>query len=320
MNDRREFFKLTGAASLASLVPSLAYASPFPSKPINWIVPFSPGGGNDRWSRVISSVALDVIDQPLRIRNLPGASGTKGWEHMLSQPADGHTVMIASPTPVIELVTAKTPTIDPEDVKIVCFISAFNAILVTRPSRPWSTWSGLIDYAKAHPRKLKLGMTYSDLVGAALALRGADVEAELIPYASTSTAVTDMLGGKIDVTSATPSTALSLYPDQISTLLNATKRPLSTEIDEQLGRPLHVVDLGYPAINYPRWIGVHPDTSDDLVAALSRKIGDMLAQRSLETLMGRLGEEIIFTPRNEAQVQYAELIDGVKAATKSMKR
>ncbi|MGI9452734.1 MAG: Bug family tripartite tricarboxylate transporter substrate binding protein [Geminicoccaceae bacterium] len=319
MNDRRGFLKMTGIASLAGLLPSPVHASPFPSKPINWIVPFSPGGGSDRWSRVLSSVALDVIDQPLRIHNLAGASGTKGWEHMLMQPADGYTILIASPTPVIELMTAKSPAINPENVKIVCFISAFNAILVARPGRPWSTWSGLVDYARAHPGKLKVGMTYSDLVGAALALRGAGAKAELVPYASTSTAVTDMLGGKIDVTSATPSTALSLYPDQVSTLLNATKLPLPKDIDEQLGHPPHAVDLGYAAINFPRWIGVHPETPDDIVAELSEKIGEMLAQKSLKTLMGRLGEEIIFTPRNQAQMQYAELLDGVRAAISSMK-
>ena len=196
MKDRRAFLGLTGAVSLAGMLPSLAHAGPFPSKPINWIVPFSPGGGADRWSRVLSSVALDVVDQPLRIRNVPGASGTRGWARMLDEPADGHTILIASPTPVIELMTARDPAIKPDQVKIVCFISAFNAVLAARPHKPWSTWFDLIAFAKDHPGKLKMGMTYSDLVGAALALRGAGVEAELIPYSSTSTAVTDMLGGK----------------------------------------------------------------------------------------------------------------------------
>ena len=318
MNDRRGFLELTAAASLAGLAPSFAFASPFPSRPINWIVPFSPGGGADRWSRVLASVALDVVEQPLRIRNLPGASGTTGWAHLLAEPADGHTVLIASPTPVIELLKAKDVSIDPEQVKIVCFISAFNAILIAQPGRPWSTWPSLIDYARSHPGELKFGMTYSDLVGATLALHGAGVEAQLIPYSSTSTAVTDMVGGKIDVTSATPSTALTLYPDQATTLLNATKMPLSNEVNEQLGNPPHAAKLGYDTIDFPRWIGVHPDTPDDIVAQLSDDIGAMLAQESLKTLMGRLGEEIIFTPKKEAEKQYAELLKGVKAALSSI--
>lgn len=319
MYNRRELLKLTGAASFGILAPSLVHASPFPTKPINWIVPFSPGGGADRWSRVLSSVALDVVDQPLRIRNLPGKSGTKGWEHMLSQPADGYTILIGSPTPVIELTMADSLSLDPENVKIVCFISSFNAVLAALPGRPWSTWSDLIDYAKANPGKLKMGMTYSELVGAALSLAGAGIDAELIPYASTSTSVTDMLSGKIDVTSATPSTLLPLYPDQITTLLNTTKRPLPTEINEQLGFPPHAVDLGYPTINFPRWIGVHPQTSDDVVAKLSNKIGNMLEQQSLKKLMSRIGEEIIFTPMAEAQSQYQEILKGVRAAVDDMK-
>lgn len=320
MKSRREILTIAGGASLVSLAAIPALARPFPRKPINWIVPFSPGGGADRWSRVLSSVALDVVDHPLRIRNLPGASGTKGWQHMLAQPADGHSVLIASPTPVIELMMAKDAPIDPREVKIVCFISAFNAILIAQPGRPWSTWPDLIKYARNHPGQLRMGMTYSDLVGTALALQGAGVEAELIPYSSTSTAVTDLVGGKIDVTSATPSTTLSLYPDQVSTLLNATRMPLPEAVARQLGNPPHAVELGYQAINFPRWIGVHPDTPDEVVTELSDKIGAMLGQRSLKTLMGRLGEEIIFTPKHEAQEQYAELLDGVAAAIGVMKR
>ena len=239
---------------------------------------------------------------------------------MLSQPADGHSILIASPTPVIELMTTKQTDLAPQDVKMVCFISAYNAILVAQPGRPWSTWEDLVAYAKTHPGKLKMGMTYADLVGAALALRGAGVEAELIPYASTSTGVTDLIGGKIDVTSVTPSSALSLYPDQATTLLNATKMPLPKDIGQQLGNPPHAVELGYQAINFPRWIGVHPDTPDDLVTELSENIGAMLAQKSLRTLMGRLGEEIIFVPKEAAQQQYSELLEGVGAAIDVIKR
>ena len=320
MHSRRTLLKFAGAASLASLAHGGALASPFPSRPINLIVPFSPGGGADRWSRVISSVALDVVDQPLRVRNIPGASGTTGWKEMLEQPADGHTAIIASPTPVIELMVNPVPSVTPHKVKIVCLISAFNAILVSRPGGQWSDWMGLIDYAKTNPGKLTFGMTYSDLIGAALALRGAGVDAELIPYSSTSNAVTDLLGGKIDVTSVTPSTALSMYPDQIITLLNATKMALPDAVGKQLGHPPHAVDLGYPAINFPRWIGVHPDTPDWIVADLSAKIGEMLEQKSLKTIMGRMGEEIIFAPHLQAQAQYAELLSGVESVVKQMKQ
>lgn len=325
MTDRRQFLKLgglasvVGSASLAGLIPAQALAGAFPSKPIEWIVPFSPGGGADRWSRILSSVALDVLDQPLQIRNIPGASGTKGWQEMLTQPADGHTTLIASPTPIIELMKSTAPLVDPRRVKIVCFISAFNAILFTRPNKPWSTWAGLVDYARDNPGKLRFGMTFSELVGTALSLKGAGLEAKLIPYTSTSTAVTDMLGGTIDITAGTPSTALSFVPNQATALLNATQRPLPEDVNAQLGNPPHAVEFGYDAMNFPRWIGVHPETPDDVVAELSSRIGAMLSHESLIQMMRRLGEEIIFVPHDQAQIQYNALLNGVESVIDTIK-
>lgn len=314
MDNRRDFLKAASAASLTSLLSSPAFATAFPSKPINWIVPFKPGGGSDRWSRVLSSVALDVLDQPLRIKNMPGAAAVLGWEHMLQQPADGYTALIASPTPVIALTRHDNPPISPRQIKIVCFISAFNVILFTRPGKPWSTWSGLVNHAKSHPGKLLYGSTYSEMSGAALSFRGAEIDIKLKPYSSTSNAVTDLLGGQIDVAAATPSTIGQLYPDQVVTLLNATKMPLSEEVANQLGNPLHSIELGYQAINYPRWIGVHPDTPDDIVARLSDKIGRMLKQDSFKEIMGKMGEDIVFVSHAEAQAQFAEILAGINLA------
>ena len=127
-----------------------------------------------------------------------------------------------------------------------------------------------------------------------------------------------MLGGKIDVTSVTPSTALSMYPNQVSTLINATKMPLPQDVADQLGNPPHAVELGYPAINFPRWIGVHPETPDHIVIELSEKIGAMLKQKSLKTIMGRMGEEIIFVPHGEAQAQYREMLKGIESIAEDM--
>ena len=84
----------------------------FPSKQIKWIVPFSAGGGTDRWARIFSGSAIDVFGQPIYVRNVPGASGVAGWVHMLDQPTDGHTVIQGSPTPVLSLILEKKPPIN----------------------------------------------------------------------------------------------------------------------------------------------------------------------------------------------------------------
>ncbi|MDA7949499.1 MAG: tripartite tricarboxylate transporter substrate binding protein [Hyphomicrobiaceae bacterium] len=302
----------------AATPASDAVAGDFPDKPVTWIVPFKAGGGTDRWARVLSSVSLDVLGQPLRIRNLPGSSAVRGWKYMLEQPADGYTVYQASPTPVIALKREKNPPLKPEQVKIVCFVSAFRNIVLAPPGKPWSTWEGLIKYAKANPGKLTFGATFSELSGTALAFNSAGVKVKLVPYSSTSDAVTDLLGGHIQVAAATESTALTLVPDKAVAILNGTKMPLSEKVSKELGNPPHATALGYKVINFPRWIGVHPDTPDEIVAKLSDKIGEMLKQPSLKKIMGKMGEEIIFVPHKDAQAQYDDIVKGVSEAVAAL--
>jgi tripartite-type tricarboxylate transporter receptor subunit TctC len=245
---------------------------------------------------------------------MPGEAAVAGWKYMLGKPADGHTALISSPTPIIALARQGNPSISPRDVKIVCFISAFNVVLFTRPGRPWSTWPGLVSYAKAHPGKLSYGSTYSEMSGAALSFKGAGIDVKLNPYSSTSNAVTDLLGGQIDIAAATPSTIAPMVPDQVVAILNSTKMPLHKDVADRLGGPLHAVELGYHAINYPRWIGVHPDTPDSIVAEMSDKIGEMLQQDSFIKIMRKMGEDIIFVPHAEAQAQYEEIVSGISLA------
>ena len=97
-------------------------AGEYPDKTITWIAPFSAGGGSDRWSRTLSAVAFDVLGQAVRVRNIPGASATVGWQTMLKRPADGYTVMLSSSTPLIALSTEPNAPFKPTEAKVVCFI------------------------------------------------------------------------------------------------------------------------------------------------------------------------------------------------------
>lgn len=306
----------TAAALSLGLLSTSAIAEDYPSDTITWIAPFSAGGGADRWSRTLSSVAFDVLDQAIRVRNIPGASATVGWGEMLKRPADGHTVMLSSPTPIIALVTEPNAPFQPDEAKIVAFISAFRGIILVKPDTEWSDWDSFVSYAKANPGEITLGSTFSEMVGAQLAFESEGIDVKLIPYDSTSDSVTDFLGGHVDAIGVTESTALNMVPEEAVALINVTTLPLSEEVSEKLGNPPHAAALGYETINFPRWVGVHPDTPDEIVMQLSDYVGEMLEQRSVQRITGRMGEEIIFVPWQEAQPQYKALVEGIrKAAT-----
>lgn len=310
---------LVMASLSAPMISQNSCAANYPNKTIQWIVPFKAGGGSDRWSRALSSVAFDVLNHGIRIKNIPGANAMAGWKYLLQKPADGYTVMISSPTPIIAMEREKNSPVKPDQIKIVCFISAFRALVLAPKNKPWSTWEGLLAYAKNNPNKLSLGSTLSEMIGASLVLKSSGAQVKYVPYSSASAAITDFLGGHIDLTAATESTALTLVPEKATAVINVTSLPLLKETSKKLGNPPHAAALGFKTINFPRWIGVHPDTPDEIVEILSQKIGEMLKQPSFKKIMKKMGEEIIFVPHNEAQNQYKKIVLSVKEVVSVLK-
>ncbi len=315
--------KIMVAATLVWSVAILnapVQAGDYPDKTITWIAPFSAGGGADRWSRTLSTVAFDVLGQAIRVRNIPGASATVGWQEMLKRPADGYTVMLTSPTPIIALSTEPNAPFKPTDAKVVCYISAFRGIILVKPNQKWSDWKGFVAYAKANPGKITLGSTFSEMVGAQLAFKSAGVKVKLIPYSSTSDSVTDFLGGHVDAIGVTESTALNLVPEKASALINVTTLPLSKKISEKLGNPPHAKALGFKTINFPRWVAVHPDTPDAIADKLAVKIKEMLEQKSVKKILKKMGEEIIYVPRAQAQDEFKDMVKGIQEVATVLKK
>ena len=134
--------KLSAMAALAIAVTvfggpqKAAVAGKYPNKVIRAIVPFGVGGGTDRWARVMSSVGFDIFGKGRRVQNRGGAAGTVGWKYMLDRGADGHSILLGSPTPVIASLLEKTPAFDPEKIKIVAYYSIMKPTLVAPKGKP----------------------------------------------------------------------------------------------------------------------------------------------------------------------------------------
>lgn len=303
--------------------PLSSTAADFPEEPVSWIVPFSAGGGSDRWVRALSSVGYDVMGQPIKVVNRPGQSAIAGWRYLLDQEADGHTWMLSSPTPVISLLREPQPPFPPDQVKVASFVSGFRVILMAQPDQEWSTWDGFVDYAKANPGKLVYMSTGSERIASILAMMGAGLvpneDVTLVQVDSTSDAVTALIQGEAQIIAATESTALNYAPNDATALLNATTMPLSDEVSEKLGNPPHAVELGYKTLNFPRWVGVHPDTPDDVVAKIDEKVGAMLENESLQGLVGKMGEEVIYVSRDEAQAQFSTMVETMREVIDTLK-
>ncbi|WP_376785926.1 tripartite tricarboxylate transporter substrate binding protein [Diaphorobacter nitroreducens] len=210
---------LMGACTLAAagLLPAAAVAQPdaqWPSKPIKWVVPFPPGGAMDVIARTLGEKAGRTLGQPFVIENRPGAGGNIGADAVAKSPADGYTIMITS----IGMATNKAlyPRLSYDPVKDFAPISLLaivpNVLVVNTAKTTDKSVADVVAHAKRDPGKL----TYASAGnGTSIHLAG-EVFASMaglnllhVPYKGSGPAVTDMLGGQVDlmfdsITSARP--------------------------------------------------------------------------------------------------------------------
>ena len=188
---------------------------------------------------------------------------------------------------------------------------------MAQPGKEWSDWNSFKSYAKANPGKLSIGGTLSLLLGVAVILEQEGLKVNYVPYSSTGKAMADFLGGHVSAGVGTASTALTLVPEKAVAVLNSSGLPLPEKVAKSLGNPPLASKLGYKgAINFPNLVGVHPDTPDEIADLLSKKIGEILAHKSVKRLVKKIGEEIIYVPRKEATGKFNQMVIDMKAGLK----
>ncbi len=295
-------------AALVAALPGLAGAEDaYPSRKVNWVVPFGPGGGSDRWARVMSSAAIDAFGQTWHVRNRGGEDGRHGWRYMLDQPPDGYTALQGSMTPAIAAMRDAGSKPRPEDVKIVAFISSIKTHLVAVADSGFDNW----DKLAAHPPSgaaPRIGGTSSVLLAAAIGLDRLGVRATLHTYSSTGEAVAALLAGQVDMAAVSTSTVFSLA-GRARAVVNLGARDNTPAIKDKIGNVPWIGELGAVGVGVPRWVGVHPDTPDEVADRISEGIGKVLADKSVIKLMAMLGEEIHYLPRDAAAAAYRELLE-----------
>jgi tripartite-type tricarboxylate transporter receptor subunit TctC len=198
---------LVRIAALALSIGAVALpasAADYPDHAIKMIVPFAAGGGTDVLARIIAQNLNNKWGQPVVVENQPGASGAIGTRVVMKAPPDGYTLLMAS-TGALMAVSGSDGD-GPFDVnKVLSPIAVAAAppyLLVASPTLPVNSIADLIRYAKEKPDGLTFG---SSGVGAASHLSGllfasaTGIKLLHIPYKGTGPAVTDLLGGRIDI-------------------------------------------------------------------------------------------------------------------------
>jgi tripartite-type tricarboxylate transporter receptor subunit TctC len=199
------FVRITALALALCATALPASAADYPDHAIKMIVPFAAGGGTDVLARIIAQNLNSKWGQPVVVENQPGASGAIGTRAVMKAPPDGYTLLMAS-TGALMAVSGSADADGPFDVdKVLSPIVVAAAppyLLVVSPTLPVASTADLIRLAKEKPEGLTFG---SSGVGAASHLSGllfasaTGIKLLHIPYKGTGPAVTDLLGGRIDM-------------------------------------------------------------------------------------------------------------------------
>jgi len=191
------------AAAPAAAQGAKAGGTEYPTRPVRWVVPFPPGASNDITARLLAQKLTESLGQQFIVDNRPGAGGSIGANIVAEANADGYTLLHANPGPnVNNILMRKKPSYRFNDFAPVFFIGYVPLIIVANPKFPPNNVKELVAYAKANPGKINWassGQGSSLHIGLALFQASTGADLAHVPYKGTAPALTDVVGGRIDL-------------------------------------------------------------------------------------------------------------------------
>ena len=281
------------SALAASVFTRRAHAQGYPNGQVRIVVPFPPGGATDVLGRVLSHELQTLWGQTVISDYRPGAAGLIGTRQVIGSPADGYTLLMASTGAILALASGQSGAFDvTRELAPVSLVAAPPYILVVNPSVPVRSAAELIAYAKAHSGKLSFGSSgvgsASHLSGA-LFLQMAGLDMLHVPYRGTGPAVTDLLGGRIDVMF---SPALVVTPHIAAGTLRVigTTGPARSSLFPDYPT---VAEGGLPGYQSLGWFGLFAPagTPAEIVAKISADTGRILLLPDAKRRLAEQGAE-----------------------------
>ena len=297
--------KLRRVCSLAALLlPVLSAGSAsaaYPDRPIKIVVPFAPGGGTDVVARTLAQEMARDLGATIVIENKPGAGTILGTQAVATSEPDGYTLLMGTfANAVNPSLKAKLPYDPQADFVPVALIARSFNIVVVNPKSPYHSIADLIAAAKAEPEKLSYG-TYGTGTSAHLAgelfKNLAKVNMTTVPYKGAAPAITDLIGGQIQVMFTTVASAASLVQGgQLRALAvtSAQRSPAFPDLPT-------VAEAGVPGYSAESWYGLFAPakTRGDVVDRLNKSAAIAVQSEAFRKLGVNEGLVMVASPPQE---------------------
>jgi tripartite-type tricarboxylate transporter receptor subunit TctC len=188
--------------AIALIPASIGAKEVFPSKPIQIIVPFPPGGSTDQSARIISSKLEPVLNQKVIVVNKPGGGGTTGTAWITQQKPDGYTLLLAAPGPLTSRTIVEKVPYTYEDFDYVAYHCFHEELLAVRADPRWKTFEEFVEDAKRNPGKYSYSTSGAGAMGHILmevVKYTFKIDLTHVPFKGGAPALTALLGGHVDV-------------------------------------------------------------------------------------------------------------------------
>src|SRR6266478_6611643 len=289
------------AWTLLSALPVNDACAGYPEKIIRIVVPFAPGGGTDVIARTLAQEMAKDLGATIIIENKPGAGTIIGTQAVATSEPDGYTLLMGTfANAVNPSLNAKLPYDAHKDFAPVALVARSFNIVVVNPKSPFQSTADLIAAAKADPDKLSYGTfgtgTSAHLAGE-LFKNMARVNLTTVPYKGAAPAITDLIGGQIQVMFTTVASAASLIEGGQLRALAVT----SAERSPAFPRLPTVAEAGVPGYAAESWYGLFAParTPADIIDRLNKSAGLAVQSEAFKKLGVNEGLVMVARPPQE---------------------
>ena len=291
---KRTLMRATAGALLLLAAP-LSMAQAWPARPIRLVVPFPPGGLIDNMARLVGSRLSQELGQPVVIDNKPGAGGNVGAAEVARAPADGYTLLMASPALTISPAIYKNLPYQPSQLAPVALLGRVPNVLLVNPASGIGKVQDLVGRAKAKPGQLNYasnGNGTSLHLSAELFKRRSETFITHVPYRGAAAAITALLSGEVDMMfDNLPSAIGQIQAGKLRALAVTTAQRSSALPDVPT-----LAEAGMDGFNVSAWFGVAAPAG--LPAPVATRLADALQkvvqQPEVAAAMQRQGADPAF--------------------------
>lgn len=280
---RRSLCIATALCFAATALPAAAQAD-YPNKPVRMLIGFPPGQATDTLGRAVAQKLSQQLGQQFVVENKPGAAGIIATQSAMSSPPDGYTLLISSsgPLAVNPGLYSKLPYDPIKDFTPVAGIAIVPLVLVTNPSFPVTSLKELVATAKAKPKTVNYASGGSGVTNHLVMemFRGAaGVDMTHIPYKGGPPALTDLIGGQVNVMFETSVAALPFVKQgKLRALAVSSSKRIAAAPDLPT-----VAELGYPGFSGVPWVAIMApaNTPAPIVAKLNAEVNKALNSKDI---------------------------------------